>query len=196
MNATTTSRSTTFWSAVGAFAIAGIATVGGIAAVAPSSAAADSAAAVTSVHDATSANTKHAELIDGWLDLWNGDYAQAEPLVSPDLRVHAPMLDGGDGSAVRGPAGLVNWITQTRMTAPDLHFTVEVGPIVDGDQIALRWIAEGTYAGTVPGAAAPAGTPISFTGTDLLRVADGQVAEYWLNADTLGLLTQLQVQAG
>ena len=48
----------------------------------------------------------------------------------------------------------------------------------------------------MPGAAAPAGTPVSFTGIDLLRVEDGQIAEYWLNADTLGLLTQLQVRAG
>lgn len=139
---------------------------------------------------------QHDEVVDAWLDLWNGDYAQAERVIAPDLQVHAPMLDGGDGSAVQGPVGLVEWITQTRTTAPDLRFTVEVGPLVDGDHVALRWIAEGTYAGTVPGAAAPAGTPISFTGTDLLRIEDGQVAEYWLNADTLGLLTQLEVQTG
>ena len=48
----------------------------------------------------------------------------------------------------------------------------------------------------MPGATAPAGTPISITGIDLLRVEDGQVAEYWLNADALGLVTQLQVRAG
>ncbi len=91
---------------------------------------------------------------------------------------------------------MVDWIAQTRSAIPDLTFTIEVGPIVDGDQIALRWIAEGTYAGGMPGATAPAGTPITFTGTDLLRIEHGQVAEYWLNADALGLVTQLQVQAG
>ncbi|MFQ1002366.1 ester cyclase [Modestobacter sp. SSW1-42] len=200
MNANTARRSTKIRLAVGAFAVAGAATVGGIAAVSPSSASADTPPAATTAQDAPVGSTapgsaEHAGLVDGWLELWNGDYARAEGVVSPDVRVHAPMLDGGDGSAVRGPQGMVDWITQTRATAPDLHFTVEVGPIVDGDRIALRWIAEGTYAGTVPGAAAPAGTPISFTGTDLLRIEDGQVAEYWLNADTLGLLTQLQVSA-
>lgn len=201
MNTNTTHRGTRIRLAVGAFAIAGTATVGGIAAVAPSSASAGSPPTATIVQDAPVASSAHtstedAALVGAWLELWNGDYAQAERIVAPELRVHAPMLDGGDGSAVRGSAGLVAWIQQTRATVPDLEFSIEVGPMVDGDGIALRWIAEGTYAGGMPGAAAPAGTPVSFTGIDLLRVEDGQIAEYWLNADTLGLLTQLQVQAG
>jgi predicted ester cyclase len=186
MNATTRTRVRT---AVGALAVAAVASVGSIAAVSPSSAAVEATPPATDT-------TEDAELVDAWLDLWNGDHARAEGIVSPDVAVHAAMLDGGDGSAVRGPEGMVGWIAQTRSAIPDLEFSIEVGPIVDGDHIALRWTAEGTYAGGMPGAAAPAGTPIAFTGTDLLRTEDGQVAEYWLNADALGLVTQLQVQAG
>lgn len=70
-----------------------------------------------------------------------------------------------------------------------------MGPIIDGDLIALRWRAQGSYAGGFPGAAAPAGTPADFTGTDLLRVQDGQLAEYWVNSDVHVLLAQLQVTA-
>jgi hypothetical protein len=40
---------------------------------------------------------------------------------------------------------------------------------------------------------APVGTAVTFHGTDILRVANDQVVEYWLNADTLDLMTQLQV---
>jgi hypothetical protein len=47
----------------------------------------------------------------------------------------------------------------------------------------------------LPGASAPAGTPIDFTGTDLLRTEHGRLSEYWLNSDTLQLVTQLQVTA-
>jgi hypothetical protein len=37
------------------------------------------------------------------------------------------------------------------------------------------------------------GTVVTFTGTDTLRSRDGVLVEYWLNADTLLLITQLQV---
>lgn len=131
-------------------------------------------------------------LVASWLRLWNGDAAQAGDLVADGFRLHAAMMDGGDGSAVDSAAALVAWIAQTRGAVPDLTFAVEVGPIVDGDLIALRWSATGTYAGGVPGAGAPVGTRVAFTGSDLLRVADGRLAEYWVNSDTLLLLTQLQ----
>jgi predicted ester cyclase len=135
------------------------------------------------------------QLLDGWLQLWNGDYSHAEELIAPAFRLHAAMMDGGDGSAVDTPAALVGWIAQTRSIASDLTFSVEVGPIVDAEQIAVRWRARGTYAGGMPGAGAPVGTAVDFTGTDVLRVADGRLAEYWVNSDVLVLLTQLQVIA-
>jgi predicted ester cyclase len=139
--------------------------------------------------------TSNEVLISSWLGLWNGDYAVAETIIAADFRMHAAMLDGGDGSAVNTPAALVEWIAMSRAAIPDLTFTIEVGPLVDGDHIALRWRAVGAYAGGMPGASAPAGTPIDFTGTDLLRTEHGRLAEYWLNSDTLQLVTQLQVTA-
>jgi predicted ester cyclase len=139
--------------------------------------------------------TNEEALISSWLNLWNGDYALAEKIIQADFRLHAAMLGGGDGSAVNTPAALVDWIAMSRTVIPDLVFTIEVGPLADGDHIALRWHAVGTYAGGMPGAGAPAGTPVDFTGTDLLRTEHGRLAEYWLNSDTLQLVTQLQVTA-
>jgi len=135
------------------------------------------------------------QLVDEWLRLWNGDYARAAAVIAPTFRLHAAMMDGGDGSAVDSPQALVSWIAQTRAIVPDLTFVIEVGPIIDADRIALRWRAEGSYAGGLPGAAAPPGTRVDFTGTDVLRAAGGRLAEYWVNSDTLLLLTQLQVSA-
>jgi len=135
------------------------------------------------------------QLVDEWLRLWNGDYARAAAVIAPAFRLHAAMMDGGDGSAVDSPRALVSWIAETRAIIPDLTFVIQVGPIVDADRIALRWRAEGSYAGGLPGAGAPSGTRVDFTGTDVLRVADGRLAEYWVNSDTLLLLTQLQVSA-
>jgi predicted ester cyclase len=149
-------------------------------------------------HQAGKHTTDRAEqkqLTRAWVQLWNGDYSLAQRIISPDVQVRAALLDGGDGSAVKGPTGIVNLIGQIRATFPDLRFTVEVGPIIDGDHVVVRWIANGTYGGGFPGATAAPGTTVRFTGTDTLRVKRGLITDYWLNADTLLLVTQLKVAA-
>ncbi|MFD4879389.1 ester cyclase [Streptomyces sp. NPDC058420] len=132
-------------------------------------------------------------MLDNWLRLWNGDYDRASGIISPAFRVHAALLDGGDGSAIRGVDGLVAWIKQTRAAFPDLRFTEQVTPLIDGRHASVRWTATGTYAGGFPGAKAEPGTVVTFTGTDTLRMRDGRFVEYWVNTDTLQLLTQLKV---
>ena len=136
--------------------------------------------------------TTVSPLVDGWLQLWNGDLDRASDLVTPDFRVHAAMMDGGDGSAVAGPGALAAWIGQTRAAFTGLTFTIEVGPIVQDDLLALRWSVAGAYGGGFPGATAEIGTPVAFTGTDLLRVAGDRFAEYWVNSDIHLLLAQLK----
>lgn len=85
------------------------------------------------------------------------------------------------------------WIGQTRAPFPDLRFAMQVAPLVDGRYVSVRWTATGTYAGGFPGAKAGPGTEVVFTGTDTLRISDGRFVEYWVNSDTLRLLTQLKV---
>jgi len=134
-------------------------------------------------------------LVRDWVQVWNGDYAPAKRIIAPTFGVHAALLDGGDGSAIKGPDGLVAMVSQIRAPFPDLRFDVQVGPIIDGPHVVVRWIATGTYQGGFPGATAPVGTRITFTGVDILRTEHGKFVEYWLNADTTLLLTQLKVTA-
>ncbi|MFB2580523.1 ester cyclase [Herbiconiux sp. P15] len=136
------------------------------------------------------------DLITQWIALWNGDIPVADQIISDDNRVHAAMFDGGDGSAAGGVSGMEDLVTQMRSLMSDLVFSVEVGPLVDGDHVVVRWVATGHYGGGVPGAGAAVGTEVTFHGTDILRVENDKVVEYWLNADTLDLMTQLQVGAG
>jgi predicted ester cyclase len=71
----------------------------------------------------------------------------------------------------------------------------QVGPITDDDHMVVRWKARGTYGGGFPGASPDAvGREITFTGTDTLRVADGKLAEYWANADSLLYFQQLGIR--
>lgn len=135
-----------------------------------------------------------AGLWQQWGDLWNGKAGAAE-LAAPEFTIHAALIDGSPSSVLRGPEGLAAMIAQIRAAFPDLTFTTEVGPLRDGDFLIGRWRADGHYAGGFPGATAAAGTPIAFTGTDILRLSDGRLVEYWLNGDTLDLLRQLGAAA-
>ena len=83
-------------------------------------------------------------LVDSWIALWNGDYDIAETIISESNRVHAAMLDGGDGSAVAGASGMKDFVRQTRSLSFDLVFSVGVGPLVDGDHVVVRWVATGS----------------------------------------------------
>jgi predicted ester cyclase len=125
-----------------------------------------------------------------WADLWNGDLGLAERIISPDFVAHAAPITGNGPDEVHGLAGLAEWIEGIRAAVPDLQFTTQVGPLAEGDLVAGRWFARGTYQGGIPGATA-FGAVVTFTGTDTWRVAGGQIAEYWANADSLYLMQQL-----
>jgi predicted ester cyclase len=43
----------------------------------------------------------------------------------------------------------------------------------------------------MPGATAPEGTEVTFGGIDIMRVADGRLAEYWVSSDGISLMQQL-----
>ncbi|MFC5655828.1 ester cyclase [Streptomyces nogalater] len=166
-------------------------------AVTATTAAASTSPTTTAPHPVTSPDHRsHAKnpkaMLDAWLRLWNGDHTKAPGIISPEFTVHAALLDGGDGSGIHGADGLVAWIAQTRAAFPDLRFSLQTDPLIAGRRASVRWTATGTYAGGFPGAKAEPGTRVTFTGTDTLRIEDGEFVEYWLNSDTLQLLTQLR----
>ena len=135
---------------------------------------------------------KGKRLWDRWIDLWNGDLDQAEGIIHPEFvshRIPPPRIP----DELHGREALLAWVRQTRSFFPDLRFTVEVGPIAEGEMVAGRWIAEGTYQGGIPGSTAPAGTSVRFHGNDIWRAEGGLIREYWLSDDLLDLLEQLGV---
>jgi predicted ester cyclase len=133
------------------------------------------------------------QLYRRWLlELWNGDLAVAGQVVTRDFVGSWPGRPG----LVHGPDGLAEMIAMSRAFFLDLTFAVEVGPVADGDLVAARWIGQGSYKGGMQGATAPAGTPVSFGGHDLLRVVDGRFAEYWVISETEHLLRQLRSAQG
>jgi hypothetical protein len=75
---------------------------------------------------------------------------------------------------VNGPDELQAIVDETHQMFSDLMFVVEVEPFAERDLVAARWIGTGA---TKDG-------PARFTGTDILRFADGRFVEYWTGTST------------
>jgi predicted ester cyclase len=141
------------------------------------------------------ANAANAALYVPWKDLWNGDLAVTDKIIAENFVAHAAPITGTGPDEIHGRDALRMWVSGIHAVLPDVHFVLDVGPITDGEYLIVRWRAQGTYGGGFPGAAPEAvGRHVTFTGTDILRVADGMLAEYWANADSLLFFQQLGVR--
>jgi ketosteroid isomerase-like protein len=128
------------------------------------------------------------QLYRRWLlELWNGNLAITDQIVTPDFVGTWPGRPGQG----HGPKELAESTRIGRAIFLEVTFAVEVGPVAEADLVAARWIGHGSYKGGMRGASAPAGTRVSFSGHDLLRVEDGRFAEYWVISETEHLLAQL-----
>lgn len=134
------------------------------------------------------AHSSGAALYRRWLEeLWGGDLDVAAEILTDDFVGHWPDQD------VHGPVGAAEAVRAGRSPFDDIRLQLDVGPVADGDKVAARWTFHGAYLGGLPGATAPPGTRVAFTGMDVLRIdpATGKFAEYWVVSDALGLMTQL-----
>jgi steroid delta-isomerase-like uncharacterized protein len=78
-----------------------------------------------------------------------------------------------------------------RTAFPDVRVNYE-GIISEGDKVSCRWTSTGTHRGDLFGIPAT-GKSVKVTATVLYRVADGRLAEGWINRDDLGMMRQLGV---
>jgi len=125
-----------------------------------------------------------------WGNPWNPKVI--DELAAPDMllqySLHAPR---------RGREDVKDFMTAFRAAFPDLAFGGAADLIAEGDYVVGRWIGGGTHtgpafddflAGALPAAT---GRKMRFTGTTVLRVANGKVAEEIGLDDGVTALTQL-----
>ncbi len=72
---------------------------------------------------------------------------------------------------------------------PDLSVTVQQ-LLAEGDLVAVHLTARGTHAGVFQGCP-PTGRRWAASCTGLFRVADGRIADFWVNWDDLAILEQI-----
>lgn len=84
---------------------------------------------------------------------------------------------------------------ETFLTAfPDFAIRVDQA-VAEDDLVASRWTATATQQGEWMGIP-PTGNAVKYTGINIFRIACGQIAEGWSDADHLGLLRQLGALPG
>jgi steroid delta-isomerase-like uncharacterized protein len=129
------------------------------------------------------------ELVARWYEeVYNrGDLAVADEIFAADYVNHESSAPPGGWPC--GPAGPKAIVGAYRTAFPDIHFTIEE-QLADGDKVVTRWLAHATHTGPLMGLP-PTGRAAAVTGTSIERVADGKIAETWINFDLLGLMTQL-----
>ena len=127
-----------------------------------------------------------------WGNPWNPQIV--DELAAPDMllqySLHAPR---------RGRQDVRNFMLDFRAAFPDLKFWGAADLIAEGDYVVGRWEGGGTHtgpafsdflAGALPAAS---GRKMHFTGTTVLRVASGMIAEEVGLDDGVAALTQLGI---
>src|SRR5471030_1974845 len=125
-----------------------------------------------------------------WGNTWNP--AIVDELCTADIllqcSLHAPR---------RGRADVKAFMTAFREAFPDLSFAGAADLIAEGDYVVGRWVGGGTHTGPafsdfLMGSLPPAsGRKMRFTGTTVLRVKNGKIAEEIGLDDGVTALTQL-----
>jgi predicted ester cyclase len=112
-------------------------------------------------------------------------------------RVYEEMWNRGNpalaGELFARPEGVERFVSGFLVSFPDLKHTVEA-MIAEGDQVAVRFSAQGTHLGQWLGFA-PTGRAIHYTGVTLARVAGDKIIEHHTWWDKAALIEQLEGEA-
>jgi len=123
-------------------------------------------------------------------EVWNkGNLPVADELFAPNYVHH----DSSTPDVGQGPESEKKRATLYRTAFPDLRLTIE-DIIAEGETVMARWSCRGTHKGDLSGIA-PTGKQFTISGISIARIANGKMAEGWVNWDALGLMQQLGVVA-
>ena len=125
-----------------------------------------------------------------------GNVAAVDQLFAPNFVVHLeyPTNVPVPAEYQQSLEDLKQFISQFRTTFPDFHETVEL-QVAEGDMVVTRLTARGTHTGEYRGLTykgiPPTGKQVTWTETQIFRIADGKIVEQWSNEDDLGRLQQV-----
>jgi steroid delta-isomerase-like uncharacterized protein len=113
------------------------------------------------------------------------DLSLVDEIIAPNAVLRASF------GVINGRGDVIDYFTRFHAAFPDFYNDLHA-VIAEGDEVAVHLTVTGTHAGEFCGVA-PTGKRIAFSGIALHRIADGQMAEGTISADTLGFMKQLGV---
>ena len=116
-----------------------------------------------------------------------GNESAAEELLAPDFVDHTPFPGVSPDRE-----GVKRLFAALRQAFPDLRAKIH-DQLAEKDRVATRKTFRGTHRGEFLGIA-PTGRSVSFDVIDVVRIADGRIAEQWNVVDLMGLLQQIGPQ--
>jgi len=119
--------------------------------------------------------------------IMQGQLAVAEEIFAANHIFHDPHAPGGGWPT--GPEGPKMIATLFGGGFGDWKITLD-DQIAEGGRIATRWTASATHTGPLMGMPAT-GKSVQVTGVNVMRFAEGKIAESWSNFDMLTLLRQV-----
>jgi steroid delta-isomerase-like uncharacterized protein len=131
--------------------------------------------------------TENLEVVHRWQSLVNsGDIDAAVGCLADDFAGYFT----GMAEPVRGPEGFKQMYQYfIQPSFPDQHITIDEELAV-GDRVGVQVHWTATHKGDFLGIP-PTGKTITVAGTGIFRVADGKIAEEWMQEDFLGIYQQL-----
>ena len=118
-------------------------------------------------------------------EVWNqGRLELLDAIATEELVLHAGR------NAVSGRGTLRNIIGDFLTGFPDVKHRVD-DLVIEGDRVVTRWRGVGHHRGSYDGIA-PTGRETDYTGITIFRIAEGRIAEAWVNAEMAELLASLR----
>jgi predicted ester cyclase len=115
----------------------------------------------------------------------SGDHSNLDSFVAADYVDHN-AVEGG-----RGPEVVRTHLEAIRRTLPDFRVRIE-DIFAEGDYVVTRVTGHGTHLGEWMGIE-PTGREVRLKGINIDRVERGRIVEHWGEADTIGMLVQMDV---
>src|SRR5271169_2120816 len=134
-------------------------------------------------------------IVGRWFaDFWGKtcDLGIVDELAAPDMLLQYSLHEPR-----RGREDIKAFMTGFREAFPDLNFWGVADLIAEGDYVVGRWEGGGTHTGpafsNLPLGSLPAGSgkTMRFTGTSVLRIENGMIAEELGQEDAVTVLKQL-----
>lgn len=143
--------------------------------------------------EATTSPTDNKELLARLIEAQAADDAAAGDATIEHV-LDAAFVDHNPAFGTSDRAGLETTAATLRAAFPDLKVTVNRDTIVaEGDRAVAHSIWTGTHTGDDLFGAAASGKTVTWTQSELVRVAGGRIVERWVSADTLTLFQQAGV---